>query len=301
MNLKIGKVMKVKMIKEFVEVMKKRGRSAETLRSYTVDLAAFQQYYADMYNAPFFVDALTTKELEAYQDYLVEDRQLAPATVNRYMNSIRVFLNYCVREGLVTVNVAQGIEPVKNVTKEREYLTEEEVEELLDEIKHPIVNCAVRVMAFSGLRISECLNLLMTDVDLDKGTIFVHEGKGGKSRTIPIASVLRPALKTYLQEDRPATSSLYFFATERTGKLSPQYVNQHLKEATESLKWNKRVSAHTLRHSFASNLVHKDVNIVNVSKLLGHASLKTTSIYTHANLEQLEQAVDQLGGGEQHG
>ncbi|SKC57252.1 Site-specific recombinase XerD [Maledivibacter halophilus] len=85
-----------------------------------------------------------------------------------------------------------------------------------------------------------------------------------------------------------------FFATKKTGSLSAAYVNRVLNDTTKKLRWNKNISAHILRHSFASNLIKNGVNLVHVQKLLGHSNLKVTSVYTHANMEDLNRAINVL-------
>ena len=85
-----------------------------------------------------------------------------------------------------------------------------------------------------------------------------------------------------------------FFATRQSGSLSPQYVNKIIKDATLDLAWDKHITAHSLRHSFASNLIRQGVSIALVQKLLGHADLRVTSIYIHHKLEDLEKAVEKL-------
>lgn len=105
---------------------------------------------------------------------------------------------------------------------------------------------------------------------------------------------LRDILWDYLKYTRPAVDSDYFFALKKSGKVTPQYVNFILSETVKKLGWEKHVSAHILRHSFASNLIKNGVNIVYVQKLLGHSNLKVTSIYTHANMDELAKSVNML-------
>ncbi len=105
---------------------------------------------------------------------------------------------------------------------------------------------------------------------------------------------LIPILQEYLDKYRPDVQTDYFFATQKTGRVSSQYVNVKLKEASGKLGWNKPVSAHVLRHSFASNLIKKNNNLAYVQKLLGHADLRTTSVYTHAKMDELSDSVNSL-------
>src|SRR5690606_17962462 len=132
---------------------------------------------------------------------------------------------------------------------------------------------------YTGMRIGECLNLRLGDIDLAQNTIRVVNGKGKKDRTIPINKDLAPLLAHYIAHERPAVDTDYLFATAKSGSITAAYVNRVIKDTVTALGWTKNVTAHVLRHSFASNLIKKGVNIVHVQKLLGHSNLKVTSIY----------------------
>ena len=125
--------------------------------------------------------------------------------------------------------------------------------------------------------------------------IHVRNGKGRKSRRIPICNTLREKLLDYLEWRVPDADQ--FFATKKTGKLSLATVQSTIKETRERLGCSKKITAHVFRHSFASELVKKDVNIVSISRLLGHSNLKTTSVYTHVAQDQLVDAVLTLDRG----
>ncbi|MBU3101788.1 tyrosine-type recombinase/integrase [Clostridium sp. DSM 17811] len=142
-----------------------------------------------------------------------------------------------------------------------------------------------------GLRISELTNLKMEDVDLKDKVIHVI-GKGQKYRKIPISNKLYTILIEYL--DNRKSSSNYFFVTRVTAKVSNQYINLCLKEAVKKAEINKDISCHSLRHSFASNLLLKGATIQDVRELMGHADVKTTSIYLHSIAENLRSSVNLL-------
>ena len=174
-------------------------------------------------------------------------------------------------------------------------MTPNELDELIQAIEHPLIQLVILTLSLTGLRISECLNLTLSDVDLTNKSILARNTKGKRDRRIPIHHDLLPKLQEYLDTWRVSTKSDIFFATQKTGKLSPVYVNHKLHETTAKLGWTKTgISCHSLRHSFASNLVKNKQSIVLVQKLLGHAKLATTGIYTHADMEDLAEAVNGL-------
>ncbi|MCD5324111.1 MULTISPECIES: tyrosine-type recombinase/integrase [Pontibacillus] len=278
----------------FQQSLVDKSRSEETIRGYLMDLTMFDQFLTNLYNCPFYVEELSETDIEFYMRMLREEKGYKPASINRHLHSIRSFCRYLYKKGHVAQDPAMAVEALRKETKERTFLTQKELTKLLGSIEHPLVELACRVMANTGLRVSECTNLKIADVDLKGNLIHVIAGKGNKDRVVPISKKLKPYLVEYLDEWRQPTPSEYFFATKKTGKLSPSYINYVLAETSQKLKWEKTVTAHILRHTFASHLVAKNVNTANISKLLGHADVRTTSVYMHSDMKNLQEAVNQL-------
>lgn len=284
----------VEATEQFINHLLASERSQQTISGYGKDLRMFNQFLTQKYNCQPYLDEITSVDIENYLVWLKEVRNNAPASRSRHFHTLRSFYAYVYRKEWVQRDVSLSVEGVKVPQKERTFLSEIEIKQLLKAIDHPLIRLVVETMYRTGLRISECLNLTMETVDMDNKVIHVVAGKGNKDRLVPISSTLLPILQRYVREERVITSSPYFFATKKTGKVSPAYVNHHIHKATKELGWKKHISAHILRHSFASQLVKKDVNLVQIQKLLGHSSLKVTSVYTHSNLEQLSEAVNEL-------
>ncbi|WP_342404966.1 tyrosine-type recombinase/integrase [Brevibacillus sp. FSL K6-2834] len=280
-------------IQQFDQYLSAIDRSEETRSGYQKDLTQLHRFLEERYNCPPYLEDIQLADLEAYLSWLKEEKGYAPASRSRNLYTLRSFYNYCYKKELVVRNIALSLENIKLPHKERQYLSEEEVNELVQAIDHDLIRLVVKFLYFTGLRISECLNLTVDDVDLERQMVHVRGGKGNKDRVVPLSEKIVPPLRAYLEKKRPQGTDR-FFATEKTGKLSAVYVNSVLADATTKLGWKKTVTAHILRHSFASQLVKKDVNIVNISKLLGHSSIKVTSVYTHANTNQLKEAVSVL-------
>jgi integrase/recombinase XerD len=280
-------------IEAFKKYMETMDRSKETIRGYSMEMAVFNRFLEKKNNGPVYLTEVNEQDMEDYLLHL-KIKGDAPASRSRSLYILRSFYNFCYKKDLVLKNLGVKLEPIKVPQKERCYLTEEEVNELLTAIDNPIIHVVVQTLFMTGMRISEALNLTLQDVDMEKKVILVREGKGKKSRIIPISKKLHFHLVNYLSNVRPKVENNRFFATKKTGSLSDQHVNGIIRGATEKLGWNKNVTCHILRHSFASNLIKHDVNLVKVQKLLGHSSLKTTSIYTHSNLEELAKAVNIL-------
>ncbi len=280
-------------IKDFLTNQQAKDRSSETIRGYGMVLNEFNRITEKKYNSKLYLDEVTLQDME---DYLEFRRALGdqPVSRNRALYIFRSFFSYLIKRGLVVQDISQNLEPVSVNQKERVHLSEEEQKQLFGAILHNIVRPASITMAYTGIRVSELTNLELKDVDLIQGILYVRKGKGNKSRKIPISNRLLIILKDYLANDRPQVNSNYFFATGRTGKLSPVYINRILKQTTGKLGWEKVVTAHILRHSFASNLIKSNAKLPSVQALLGHSDLRVTSRYIHQDFEELEDTVNLL-------
>lgn len=280
-------------VKNFIHYLLITNKSTETIKSYNSDLIAFEGFLDQKYNGPSYLKEITTSDIEDYLYYLKE-RNLTTASRSRNLYTLRSLWNFAYKNKLCDWNIAMAVEPIKIKRKERTFLSLDEVTLLITSIEHPLIEVVVQTLFYTGMRISECLNLQLADVDFDSNIIRIINGKGGKDRNIPINRSLLPILKNYLDNYHSDINSNYFFATEKSGRLSAPYVNRILGDTVKKLGWKKHVSAHILRHSFASNLIKNGVNLVYVQKLLGHSNLKVTSIYTHANMEDLDNSINVL-------
>lgn len=280
-------------IKEFKYYITISNKSKETLKGYTKDMNAFQRFLEQKYNGPVYLEEIKVMDIEDYL-YSLKLKKLQSASRSRNLYTLRSFWSFAFKNKFCDSNLASVVESIKVNRKERTYLSEEEVEILLKNLEHPLINLVVKTLFFTGMRIGECINLKISDVDFKNKLIKIINGKGGKDRNIPINNKLMPVLESYLENDRDSIESSYFFATHKSGHLSGAYVNRVIDDTVKALGWDKQVSAHILRHSFASNLIKKGVNIVHVQKLLGHSNLKVTSIYTHANVDELSDSINMM-------
>jgi site-specific recombinase XerD len=282
-------------IERFNDYLYSIDRSPLTAERYVRDMNFMRKFFEEKANGPVFVEDITEDDLEDLLRYLKE-KDFAPNSRSRYFYTLRSFYKFASKKDIVIKDIAANMETIKLPKKERNYLTEEEVDRVVAEIHNPIIKTIVIFLYNTGLRISECRNLKLDDVDFEKKVIRVIEGKNKKDRIVPINNQLYVLLKDYLDNVRDAPESDYFFATSRSGKKSISYPHICLSLSTAAKKSgiNKQVSCHVLRHSFASTLVKKKVGLVEIQKLLGHSNLAVTSIYTHTNLEALTEAVNTL-------
>jgi len=281
-------------IQEFEESLIRRGLSSETLRGYRMDVHQFSNWLAAVFNGPVLIDEITIKHLEGFVGFLSNERNCQPSSVNRKLNVLSVFFQCMVKKKHLLENQLEDFERMKVLDKERIFLSKEEVESIIQAIDHPVIHFFIMTMAYTGIRVNECIHLTLKDVDFESNCVRVINGKGGKNRVVPMNPQLKQQLHLYLAEHRPETDSLFFFALSKTGTVSAQYINKTLKLACKKKGIEKHVTSHILRHSFASYLVQKDTHVAVIQRLLGHASLKTTSIYLHVRQEDLQDAVNQI-------
>lgn len=279
----------------YLTKMERINRSQSTIRTYKNQIQGFIRFIDEKYNVPLEMKDVTVEDVEEYIYELKDVQGWKVNSVNLVISTLNGFFAYAAKKQIIEYNIMQDVDQLKKQKVTRDFLTADEVGELIHHIQQPLIRLIVETLAYTGLRISECLNLQLADVDFNKGMIQVIEGKGGKDRIVPMNDALQNKLMMYRDTQRPHVSTTNFFALERTGSVSQQYVNREIKEATKKAKIEKNVSCHTLRHSFASTLVKKGVNLPTVAKLLGHADFRmVTSIYVHMEDSELEAAVNQL-------
>lgn len=269
-------------------------RSEETIRGYLVDLTQLERFLSAKYNCPTYIEDLTEDDILDYLNMLREEKGYKPASLNRHLNSIRTLCKFAYRKDWIDTNPTRNIDQIRFQRQERTFLTPNELDVFIESIEHPLAQLAARIMSFTGLRVAECTSLCLEDVDLENLVIHVLNGKGGKDRDIPISTTLVPYLVDYLENWRPNVSFGKFLATAKTGSITHQTINKAFHQTTYKLGWEKKVTCHILRHTFASKLVANDVHVSKISKLLGHADVRTTSIYMHSSTEELQEAVNLL-------
>lgn len=266
-------------------------RSNETIKCYLKDLKYFNDFLLNKCDSKSIVlETVTTEDVQDFLYYILTEKHYAPNSRRRALNSIKSFYNFCKDKKLCIHNITNDIRHIKIWQKERTFLTEIEVVSLINNITSPLLKALTSTLYYTGLRISECIKLDLEHVDLQNDIIYVKCGKGKKSRSIPINNKLKIILCNYLNSSRISSNSSRFFCT-KTGSISSSYVNQVLKVSSKSSGLTKHVTAHILRHSFASNLLKHGVDIVKIQRLLGHAHLRTTCIYIHTTIEDLRESV----------
>jgi site-specific recombinase XerD len=262
------------------------------MKAYGRDLQQFREFLQLDSPELSCVEEVNTEHILRYMSFLKEDLHLQPASRNRYLSSIRTFFQEQERLERIPRSPLAHLPTVRVPDKRKDVLSQEEMTTLLSNIEHPIIYEFLLFLSKTGLRISEATGLMVKDINFSDRTIQVYR-KGGRVQILPLAQSLIPSLEKYLAHIRPRTTP-YLFATKKTGKLSPVYINKVLRETIQNLGWTKHITAHSMRRSFATNLYLLNIDLITIQRLLNHKSLRTTQIYIQTADQRLFDAVDIL-------
>jgi integrase/recombinase XerD len=191
---------------------------------------------------------------------------------------------------IVQTDPTTGIKRPKKEKHIPTVMTKEEVKKLIAILYSNKSRLMVSMLYACGFRISELINLKISDINFEEKTGFVKQGKGRKDRLFNIPEFLSEDIKKQAQEQKEIGSELLFSnPTDSSKKLSASNIEKIVRKATKRAGIQKDVHCHTLRHSFATHLLENNVDIRKIQELLGHSDLSTTQIYTHVSKEELKK------------
>ncbi len=277
-----------------------RGLSSNSIDSYTRDVNKLVNYIKE-----FEVNENPNSiQKESIQLFIYEIAKIvSPKTQARIISGLRSFFDYLVFENYREDNPLDLIESPKTGRTLPDTLTDGEIDLLIStiDLSHPQGErnrTIIETIYGCGLRVSELINLKLSDLFFEEGYIRVL-GKGNKYRLIPIHEVTIKYLNLYIHSIRNKITpnkedSDIVFLNRRGKKLTRQMIFTILKELALKAKLNKKISPHTLRHSFATFLLKQDVNLRVIQQLLGHESITTTEIYVHLDNEYLQEVVEKF-------
>ncbi len=285
-------------VQGFLVEQEARASSPHTLRAQRGDLA---RLLAHAEAAEWSAWAVKPRELRGFALALGR-RGLDPASQARTLSTARAFFRWLFERGRIPSNPAEGLRNPRLPRRLPAFLTEGETTALLD-LPAPVDFPGARLAALlellyaSGLRVSELVGLDLGDLLRDERTLRVL-GKGRKERLVPYNAQAAAALDRYLGHraqllaDRGLAPATALFLNQRGGRLTPTSVRTFLARALEGAALRARVSPHALRHSFATHLLNRGMDLRAIQELLGHASLSTTQRYTHLGLEELARTYE---------
>ncbi len=272
--------------KDFLEYLKYERRvSVNTVDSYGENLLLLKNYTNK--------DLISLKK-EDIKDFL-DNVEATARTKAHYLTVFNSFYKYLVFMDKIKSNPCDGIKAPKLEKKLPTYLTNEEIAKLFNiRLTKPVDyrnKAILEVMYATGARISEVINLELNQIDFEECIIRVV-GKGKKERIIPLDDVAIEALDNYINNYRPFLikneTCNYVFLNKNGEKISRQMIFKILKNLANKAGITKEISPHTLRHSFASNLLNNGADLRVIQELLGHENLETTEIYSHLQNKKIK-------------
>jgi site-specific recombinase XerD len=236
-------------------------------------------------------DTATSEDLRRYQLHMAQ-QQIGAGSINAAIAALRFFFT-------VTLERPDLVRPLRVVNEPRKapvVLSREEVARLIEAAPGLKYKAALSVAYGAGLRVSEVANLKVSDIDSERMTLRVEQGKGQRDRTVMLSPQLLELLRDWWHAARPR--AWLFPGQNPINPITPRQLNRAVTAAKDLAGISKRVSPHTLRHSFATHLLEQGADIRVIQVLLGHAKLETTALYTRvavSTIRDVESPLERLG------
>lgn len=268
--------------------LKLRGMSPRTSQVYLQVVHNLVRYH----KRP--AEQMGAAEARAYVLHLIEDKKMSRSTVVQAVCALRFFYRKVLR-------LSFEIDDLPYPKRKRTLpgtLSEKEIAALLEAESNPKHRAILMTLYAGGLRLQEAIDLRPADIDSAGMKIRIRAGKGGKERYVMLSSTLLETLRSYFKQYRP--EKWLFFGQAKDDPIHPRTVQRVIEKAAVAAGIRKRVTAHVLRHSFATHLLDHGTNLRYIQELLGHTSIKTTTIYLHVSRRSLTEVVsplDWLGKG----
>lgn len=282
--------------KQFLQL--ERSLSSNSIEAYADDLKKLENY-AELFLNHQSPEHFTYKQLQAFVEWLAT-LGFSASTQARVISGLKTFYKYQLLENDLKQSPAELLETPKLARKLPVFLSVEEIDSMVACIDRSTAEgerniCLVETLYSCGLRVTELVNLKITDLHLDNDYIKVT-GKGNKERLVPIGLSAKKLIKNYLRSTRihvpvKKASEDIVFLNRRGGKLSRVMVFYIIKDLAQKAGIKKVLSPHTFRHSFATHLVNGGADLRAVQEMLGHESITTTEIYTHLDRQFLRDNI----------
>jgi site-specific recombinase XerD len=273
--------------RRLLEELQRRNYSPATTRGYVLAVKQFAEYFG---KSP---EKLGAEEIHRFQLYLLNEKKLAPGTVETRMAALRFLYKKTLKrrdlayDDLIFPKTPQKLPVV---------LSQEEVRRLIEAAPNLMYRTMLMVLYSTGIRRTEASLLKVSDIDSERRVIHIRQGKGCRDRDVPLTAKLLEALRQYWRWKKP---TVYLFPSTPghrgvEGPVSDKVVWYACKIAGLKAGIKKRIGPHTLRHSFATHLLEGGADLRTIQLLLGHRELKDTIIYLHLSQRHLHAAINPL-------
>lgn len=279
-------------VNEFIEYLKviKKG-SEHTLINYYHDICEYYNLIGKVIN-------VDEKDVSKYLEYLYK-KNYNRNTISRKLSAVRSFYKYLVKEDRIAVNYFKDVSSPKRQKSLPKYVKDSDLDKmfLVSDLNNPLGQrnrLVLEMLYATGVRVSELVNIKLSDINHYDNTIKIL-GKGNKERVVIFGSFCEDILDMYLNDGRKCLLKgdlEYLFLNKNGGKLSDRSVRNIINDIIFKCSIDYKVSPHTLRHTFATDMLNSGADLVSVKELLGHSSLNTTSIYTHLSNSQIKKVYE---------
>ncbi|MCL5408556.1 MAG: tyrosine recombinase [Candidatus Omnitrophica bacterium] len=275
-------------LKNFLLYLKtEKNLSNNTISSYKNDLEKFRKFLTDK---KITLKSISGKGLTDFIIFL-KKKNLQGSSISRHISSIKGFYKFLIFRDKISPDVLNYFESPKIERKLPEYLSQDEINGLLNkniDIKQKVRNKAIIEFFYAtGLRVSELSNLKKSDMNREERWVKVT-GKGNKERIVFFSETTEETIRRYVQDNKHKESP-YLFTNKSGGKLSRQSLWKIVKTYGKTAMLIKNLKPHTIRHSFATHLLERGLDLRTIQELLGHKNINTTTIYTHLGKSYLKE------------
>lgn len=268
--------------RRYVEQLKLKAYSKNTLKTYT---AEFATYLRALKSVP--AESITPMRLRSYFLYCLDTLKLSESTIHSRLNALKFYYEQVLHRDKFFFDIPRP----KRAEKLPKVLNDKEIKKLFattSNLKHRMILMLAYGM---GLRVSEVIQLKVTDIDSRRMQVFIEAGKGKKDRYVNLPTSILDDLRNYYKEYLPIK---YLFEGQYGGQYTVRSVQAVFKNAMKNAKINKRVGVHGLRHSYATHLLEAGTDMTFIQHLLGHHDIKTTQIYAKIGRKEVQKVVSPL-------
>lgn len=257
------------MITKFLNLLEVKRYSKNTQKTYIKAISQFLEYFSK--TDPLKIN---NEDIFRYIEHKIKDNKISFSTQKGIVGAIKLFYKYVYNRNIKI----DYIYPDRQEHKLPKVLAIEDIKKILNSIQNLKHKTLISTIYSCGMRISEALNIKISDIDSKRMMVRIENSKGNRDREVMLSQNLLMLLREYYKVYKPKK---YIFEGQKGGKYTARSAENILKKALKDSKINKNASLHTLRHSYATHLIEQGTDIRIVQELLGHKNIKTTQIYTH--------------------
>jgi integrase/recombinase XerD len=267
-------------LKRLETELKIRGFSPQTARMYLFYNSAFLRFTRKN------PEDITEDDIREYLAYKISDHSLSNSSIALIKASLKFFYTEVLGLEISRIKTPKASKGLPVILSQRE------IKHLIECTENPKHRLLIELLYSTGLRLSECIILRYSDLELNEGIGWVRSGKGSKDRMFIISDIFKDGLLRFWDKNGSGNNSYIFSVNGR--KMSPRGIQHAISVSVKRAGINKDVHVHTLRHSFATHLLENGVDIRKIQKLLGHSNLQTTQIYTQVSTEEIKKIKSPL-------